>query len=102
MRSSVAPLQTFFNYKPFDCVFQYKLKQKIVHRGSLINWIFGATVILAIVLTVIIGDSGNIESAAGMIAVLWYGIGTPVWIVWRIALIIKSKLKSYCMNIQHI
>lgn len=70
--------------------------------GNLINWIYGGTVIFSIILTAILAGSGNTDSPFVVVAALWYGLGIPVWIVWRIILIVKTKQKSYYLNIKHI
>lgn len=71
-------------------------------RGSMLNWVFGVTIILAIIITGILGGTGNSDSAFLIVAAIWYGLGIPVWIIWRIVLIIRSKSKKYCLNIKHI
>ncbi len=81
------------------------LKEKANQKptfGNLINWIFGGTIIFSIIMTVILGSSGNADSPFIIVTGLWYGLGIPIWIVWRIVLIIKSKQKSYYLNIKHI
>jgi len=72
--------------------------------ASLVNWIFGGTIIFAFIaacIMVCISDK-FMDSPFYVIDMLWFVFGLPVWIVWRIVLFIKSKLKSYYLNIKHI
>lgn len=78
-----------------------KANQKQPH-GSMANWIFGVSVILAIVVTGILGGTGNADSSFLMAVAIWYGLGIPVWIVWRIVLVVQSRSKKFCLNIKHI
>lgn len=78
-----------------------KVNQKQPH-GSMANWIFGVSVILAIVAAGILGGTGNAESQFLIVAAIWYGLGIPVWILWRIVLVVQSRSKKFCLNIKHI
>ena len=78
-----------------------KANQKQPH-GSMANLIFGVTVILAIIATGILGGTGNADSPFLIVSAVWYGLGIPIWIVWRIVLAVQSRSKKYCLNIKHI
>lgn len=74
-------------------------------RAILYNWIYGGTVALSVVITSILGTVTSIEGVWESIIVLlalWYGVGIPVWAIWKIILIVQSKSKNYYLNIKKI
>ena len=71
-------------------------------KALLYNMIYGISVILAIIITMIMGTMGIVENVFFFIVAMWYGIGIPVWIIWKIVLIIKSKGKNYYLYIKDI
>lgn len=85
---------------------RYDLLKVKIHqekpKTNFYNFIYGISVILAIVITMIMGTMGSVENAFFFIIVLWYGIGIPVWIIWKILLIIKSRGKKYYLYIKDI
>lgn len=74
-------------------------------KSIMYNWIYGGTIILALLFTMIIGTISKVDGVWEIIIVflaLWYGIGIPVWIVWKIILAVKSKSKDYYLNLKNI
>ena len=74
-------------------------------KAILYNYIYGLSVILSIIITLIMGVSGLYTGSwenVMVIVVSWYAIGIPVWIVWKIVLVIKSHSPDYYLNIKDI
>ena len=68
-------------------------------KSILINWIYGITVLIAIILYAVMGSG---MGAMGMGLMIWGGFGFYIWPIWKIVLFVKSKNKNYYLNIKHI
>lgn len=68
-------------------------------KSIIINWIYGITVLIAMILAVAL----SVENGAiYYVAMVWAGFGIYIWIIWKIVLFVKSKSKKYYLNIKHI
>ncbi|MFI3202084.1 MAG: hypothetical protein R3Y54_11300 [Eubacteriales bacterium] len=79
----------------------YKVSQP-VSRGYLYCKILGLTnIITFLIMAILLGLEYYNEMIITIVG-LWCGFGTPIWLVWRFILLIKSKSKNSCMNIKDI
>lgn len=68
-------------------------------KSIIINWIYGITVLIAMILAVTLSvENGAIYYAA----MVWAGFGIYIWVIWKIVLFVKSRSKKYYLNIKHI
>lgn len=74
-------------------------------KNIMYNRIYGWTVVLSFFMVMLISSlvpNSDLSIFLNIILSLWFCIGIPVWIVWKIVLIIKSKSKDYYLNIKDI
>lgn len=71
-------------------------------KSILYNWIYAVTIICAIIITILMGSYNKMDNWFFVVVVLWYGIGIPVWVVWKIILLFKKKSSNYYLNINKI
>lgn len=68
-------------------------------KSIIINWIYGITVLIAMISAVALNmENGAIYYAA----MVWAGFGIYIWVIWKIVLFVKSRSKKYYLNIKHI
>lgn len=68
-------------------------------KSIIINWIYGITVLIAMIPAVTLSvENGAVYYAA----MVWAGFGIYIWAIWKIVLFVKSKSKKYYLNIKHI
>ena len=91
------PPMTFESRQRYDALKAKSEQEK--PKSIIINWIYGITVLIAMIPAVTLSvENGAIYYAA----MVWAGFGIYIWVIWKIVLFVKSRSKKYYLNIKHI